>query len=245
MPESMLIVVTAAAVGLALAMGMIVFVLLRHERSRSNARAAMLAEMAADTTEPSAPADIELADDFASELTIEPAAGSDLFAAPPARSAWPSRIAIAGALIAVLFVAGSVLRGRIATHSPQQNPIAAEPTSGPVQLDLLSLRHSQQPGSLTITGLVQNPRTGTPLSKITATAMLFGENDTFVASGRTPLDITTLRPGDESGFVITIALDPSTSTTVTRYRVGFRGDDGRIIGHVDRRSTSPIARGPS
>ena len=32
---------------------------------------------------------------------------------------------------------------------------------------------------------------------------------------------------------------------VARYRIGFRAEDGRVIGHVDRRSTSAIARGPS
>jgi hypothetical protein len=112
-------------------------------------------------------------------------------------------------------------------------------------LDLLSLTHAQNPESLTITGLVQNPRSGQTMSKVVATAMLFGADDTFVASGKTALDLTTLRPGDESGFVITVPLASAPSTAVTRYRVGFRGEDGRIIGHIDRRMSTAIARGPS
>jgi hypothetical protein len=94
---------------------------------------------------------------------------------------------------------------------------------------------------LKITGLVQNPRQGAPLTRITATAMLFGSDGTFLASGRAPLDFSTLRPGDESGFVITVPV----SAPVARYRVGFRAEDGRIIGHVDRRLTGTIARGAS
>ena len=63
----------------------------------------------------------------------------------------------------------------------------------------------------------------------------------FLASGRAPLDFTLLRPGDESGFVIAVPV----TAPVARYRVGFRGEDGHVIGHVDRRSSGTIARGSS
>jgi hypothetical protein len=72
---------------------------------------------------------------------------------------------------------------------------------------------------------------------VAATAFLFGADGTFLASGRAPLDFTILRPGDESGFVISVPV----TLPVARYRIGFRGDDGRIIGHVDRRAANSIA----
>jgi hypothetical protein len=108
-------------------------------------------------------------------------------------------------------------------------------------LDLLSLDHAQKPDVLTITGLVQNPNGGAPLSNIAATAFLFGADGTFLASGRAPLDFASLRPGAETGFVINVPVN----VPVARYRVGFRGEDGRIIGHVDRRLSATIARGSS
>ncbi len=79
---------------------------------------------------------------------------------------------------------------------------------------------------------MQNPRDGAVLSKVIATALLFGPDGTFLASGRAPLDFTVLRPGDESGFVINVPV----TAPVARYRVGFRSEDGRVIGHIDRRT---------
>jgi hypothetical protein len=92
--------------------------------------------------------------------------------------------------------------------------------------------------ALTISGLVQNPRDGLPLSKITVTAFLFAADGSFLASGRAPLDFTVLRPGDESPFVISVPVQ----RPVARYRVGFRDEEGRIIGHVDRRAGGTMAR---
>ena len=95
-------------------------------------------------------------------------------------------------------------------------------------LQLLSLRHNQEEGRLVITGLVQNPRAGLPLSKVIATAFLFSADGTFLASGRAPLDFSTLAAGDESPFVLTVPV----KAPVARYRVGFRGEDGRVIAHT-------------
>jgi hypothetical protein len=111
-------------------------------------------------------------------------------------------------------------------------------TSEPAPLELLSLRDSQEDSRLTVTGLVQNPRAGAPLNRVVATAFVFAADGTFLASGRAPLDFSTLAPGDESPFVITIPV----KGTVARYRVGFRNEEGHVIGHVDRRSTGTLAR---
>jgi hypothetical protein len=241
MNASVMVVVSVASLALALVMGIILAFILRHERRRSDARAAMLAEMAAESSAPF-DSDFELETGFRPELEIAHAGSPDLFAAPPARSAWPRRLAIVGALAIVLVGTVTVVRSAL---SPAAPAAAAARSEEPALLDLLSLTHAQNTASLTITGLVQNPRTGQTMSKVVATAMLFGADDTFIASGKTSLDLTTLRPGDESGFVITVPLASAPSTAVTRYRVGFRGEDGRIIGHIDRRMSTAIARGPS
>ena len=234
----MMIVVTAAALALAIAMGLILALILREEKRRSNARAALLADMAAAET-----AD-ELTDDPTADVEIVRATADDLFVPPAAHSPWPKRLAIAGVLAVVLGGIGLAARLWPSNRVPVTTE-AASPASSASLLELLSLHHTQETASLTITGLVQNPRSGAPLSKITATAMLFGADGAFIGSGRTPLDLTTLRPGDESGFVITVPMASSAAANVSRYRIGFRGEDGRIIGHVDRRTTPSIARGPS
>ena len=116
--------------------------------------------------------------------------------------------------------------------------VAASAPAQQAQLELLSLRYTQEPNGLTISGMVQNPRSGTPLSQITATAFLFSGDGSFLTSGRAPLDHTTLQAGDESPFVISVPV----TGTVARYRVSFRDQSGRVIGHVDRRNNGAVAR---
>jgi hypothetical protein len=242
--DSLLIVITVASVALAIVMGMIVAKLFRDERRRSDARVAILAELAGQAElESDALADFDMRDD---SLPVAPViAASDLFAEREERSTWPRRLAVVGGLVMVLVVAFVGLRSRasISAVSNGAPPPAAQATSEElaIRLELMSLTHVAESGALKITGLVQNPRGGALVSKVTATAFLFGVDGTFLASGRAPLDFTTLRGGDESGFVINVPV----SVPVARYRVGFRGEDGRIIGHVDRRGAATIARGPS
>jgi hypothetical protein len=242
--DSMLIVVTAAAVALAASMGILVAKVVSDERRRSHARAALLADLASQAAAEDALADYELQDDV---LPVAPdVASSDLFAAREAGSAWPRRLAIVGG-IAVVLVAVTIGVRSLASFAPPPTTNATTspaPQPGddtPSRLELMSLTHAEEKGTLKITGLVQNPRGGDAVSKVSATAFLFGADGTFLASGRAPLDFTTLRAGDESGFVIEVPV----SSPVARYRVGFRSEDGRIIGHVDRRNESTIARGPS
>jgi hypothetical protein len=252
-------------------LAIVVAKLLRDEKRRSDARVAMLAAMAADAAADAPPEFRESDDwneadhddeDFAAreradvvqpetpELTLvypnAAAAGGDMFAAREVQSAWPRRLVVAGSLAAVLLAVGMIARSGLSGAATNAAPPshAAQPAATPpaqLPLDLLSLRQSQESSTLTITGLVQNPRAGGALSKVVATAFLFGADGSFLASGRAPLDFTVLRPGDESGFVITVPVN----APVARYRVGFRGEDGHVIGHVDRRSSGTIARGPS
>ena len=260
--ESVLIVVTLVSLCMTIALAVILVRLVRDERRRSDARVAVLREMAEAAVErqptehaqPSAisyqlsaksgstdilrqPADLDL--DYSHDNTV---LGTELFIRPEPSTAWPRRLAIVGILVLVVAAVGLAVRSRSGSTAPTTS-VATAATTGSASgqqtalLELLSLKQTQDTGALTITGLVQNPRDGAVLSKISATALVFSADGTFLASGRAPLDYTVLRPGDESGFVISVPV----SAPVARYRVGFRSEDGRVIGHIDRRTATTMA----
>ena len=142
-----------------------------------------------------------------------------------------------GLVLAALVLFGLTARARSADRTGGQStrPAAIAAPAAP-GLELLSLHDTRQPGTLTITGLVQNPRDGAMLTRVSVTAFAFDESGAFLASGRALLDITALAPGDESPFVVTVPV----AENVARYRIGFRGDDGRVIAHVDRRQQGAV-----
>ena len=117
-------------------------------------------------------------------------------------------------------------------------PIARISDRAAMPLELLALRHTQDGNTLTVSGTVRNPRTGAAQSQVFATAILFGADGNFLTSARAALDFTTLGPGDESPFVVTVPVNG----TVARYRVGFRAADGSVIAHVDRRADGTTAQ---
>jgi hypothetical protein len=210
---------------------------LREERRRSEARVAMLAAMAA-VTEYEEPG-VEY--DFGPELLDRggPLGSSDLFAVRESRSQWPGRLAVAGAMVAVVLTGAVALReSRTATKTNAAVNAVPPPVS---TLELLSLEHAEGRDSLTIRGRVHNPAQGAAISDVAVTALLFAPDGTLLANGRAPLDLAALPPGGESAFTIAVPV----SAQVARYRIGFRGTDGRTIGHVDKRSPQNIARGPS
>ena len=75
------------------------------------------------------------------------------------------------------------------------------------------------------------------LSRVTVTAYAFDDKGSFLASGHALLEVTSLAPGDESPFVVSVPV----TETVARYRIGFRGEDGRVIAHIDKRQQAPVA----
>jgi len=271
--QTLLLVITLGSLAMTIVLAAILVRLIRFERRREAVRVDLLREMADEASDDGEvdrsgvqlPAvdqrgfdrpeidrpELDLpaveAPDFRLRDTVDVAparASADLFAHSEQGSAWPRRAAVAAA-IAALIVAGVFGLGRPSAPAgaPRSDvPTAttgASPPQTPALLELLSLKQTQEGGALTITGLVQNPRDGAALSKIVATAMLFDSDGTFLASGRAPLDFTVLRPGDESGFVITVPV----KAPVARYRVGFRNEDGQVIGHIDRRTASTLATG--
>jgi hypothetical protein len=230
-----LLITTIVAIAAAAAAIIAMCVAFRRERRRSEARVVALRQMAggadlsdAIETAPNEPYDF---------ATYEHGAEArPMFSEAAETSPWRRRVAAAVVTAAVVTAVGYVLLSRGNSTEPHGSAAAAATSMAP--LELLSLRHNQENGRLVITGLVQNPRAGAPLTRIIATAFLFGADGAFLASGRAPLDFSTLGAGDESPFVITVPV----ATAVARYRVGFRGADGRVIAHVDRRATGTLAR---
>jgi len=231
--DFVLVSITALSLVLALAMGVVLFTVLREDRQRSDARVAALAAASAKFDLPLASRD--------SELLREPAqivrTADDLFVVSPEPSPWLRRLGVATALAVVIGALGYVL-----LPARTAAPSAAAAAAQAVPLELVSLSHTQQPSGLTISGTVYNPRGATPVSQVSAAAVLFGPDGKFLTSARAPLDFTTLRPGEESPFVVTIPV----AGVVARYRVGFRAADGSAIAHVDRRADATAAQnGPS
>lgn len=245
MTTTILLTITIVSLILTIVLALRVVQLTREERRRSAARVAALTRMADAAAEEDPSFEIDRADEDG--LTFDRiehvARTGDLFATHEARhphGEWPQRLGVVVAVAVVVAIATVAVRWRATTPQPASaNQIAGTASSAqaPGLLELLSLKHTQGNNTLTITGLVQNPRDGVPLTRVAATAYLFGSDGSLLASGRAPLDFTLLRPGDESGFAITVPV----TVAVARYRVGFRGEDGRIIGHVDRRGSATIA----
>jgi hypothetical protein len=148
---------------------------------------------------------------------------------------------VIGALAAVATTMVFVVSGRVPRESPAGTPAvavrSAPPAADIAPLELRSLHHTEEAQNFVVTGVVHNPRGGAPLSGVVATAFLFGSDGGFLSSSRAPVDFTILAPGDESPFVVTVPV----SGRVSRYRIGFRTEDGRVIAHVDKRAPDALA----
>jgi hypothetical protein len=263
--DTILLTVTALSLAMAASMTLIVVKLLRQERARSEARVAALGAMASDPViDPStgrttpvprrtrvapvvsrprrADQGIQLDD-----LEIRPAertvAGvAQLFAHADEPSPWGRRLVVIGSLAVVVFAIGfAAVSGTLhpaASNAAASTSAEQAPPLNTAPLELLSLHHVQEARRLVITGVVQNPRSGATLSRVVATAFLFGPDGAFLTSSRAPLDFTTLTPGVESPFVVSVPV----AGAVARYRIGFRTEDGRVISHVDRRAPDSLAQ---
>ena len=230
--DTILVTVTVISLAIASVLGVLLWRTSREERRRSEARVNLLMDLAA----PKAPRTerVRYAD-----LDLRPTPqGSDagtLFQARDEQTAWPRRLFAAGALAMAIGVAV------LAWHTIGRMTPAARPAETVTQvrapLELLSLAHQQQGDTFVVTGLVENPRGAAPLSNVLATVMVFGADGTLLASGRAPLDFTTLPPGGESPFVVRVP-----TTGASKYRVAFRDPHGEALAHIDRRSSDAVAR---
>jgi hypothetical protein len=230
--DTTLVGVTLLSLAMSAALSVIVWRMLRDERERSEARVTALTTLSARSSA-RPPQDLP--------LRQAPANIGALFAEPEQASPWGHRFAV---MAGVGLVMASIVLFALAARGPKSATATAPAAAGHANaaaplagLELISLRDARQADSLTITGLVQNPRTGQPLTRVTVTAYTFDDKGSFLASGRALIDVTALTPGDESPFVVTVPV----TETVARYRIGFRGEDGRVIAHVDKRHQAPIA----
>ncbi len=242
--DAILLTVTGISLALAAGMGALLGRLLRDERRRSDARVALLADLTGEAAADDTPRtrrdarSIRL-DDY--DLRPSPAADihvQELFDDHHAPSAWPRRLAVIGSIAAVVVAVGfgwSHIRRSSAEPAPTAR---VQVRAGNAPLELLALRHTQDERKLTVAGLVQNPREGKLLSGVKITLFVFGPGGSFMASGQAALDFTSLAPGEESPFLVQVPVFGD----IARYRIGFRGDDDRVLAHVDRRSADSLAQ---
>lgn len=191
--------------------------LLREERRRSAARVAALSA-AIDATTPAAPT----------------TGVHDLFATTPSAAAHGNpliKVAVGAAMAIILIVVVASANRGGGTAGSGAAGAQSTATGGAAPLELISMRHTRDGDTLTVTGLVRNPRAAGNVTRVTAVILAFNRAGAFINSGRAALDFTTLQPGDESPFVVTV---PSASD-VGRYRVSFRTEAG-VVRHVDLRS---------
>jgi hypothetical protein len=222
MDPLLFILITVSLVA-AVGFGGLTLKLLRDEKARSDARVAALAN--ALDGEPARPV-----------LPRETRSSRDLFAPAPVAAGRGNPLvkALAGAAVSLVVIAAVFIA---ISGGSSRDGTRVERAVSP--LELVSMRHAREGQTLTVTGLVRNPASGANVTRITAVVFAFDRTGAFVASGGAPLDFTTLEPGDESPFVVTI---PNV-TDVGRYRVTFRGEHG-VVRHVDRRDPHSAVRTP-
>jgi len=217
-------VVVVASLALAVVMAALAWRILRGDRQRADARAAMLRRLAMEPEEEPGPR--------WQDAMLPPPVFSSIERQPAPTRRWM------GAIVVVLFMAlgagtvyglypeglagagdGSRLSGFLSRRTE------ARP------LELLSLSYRVEDGDFVVTGLVQNPPTGRPSPTIVAVVYAFDAKGNYFASAKAPLAFDTLAPGAESPFVVRL---PQTAG-VSRFRVGFRSTDGSVVAHEDRR----------
>jgi hypothetical protein len=259
--ESLLIVVMVLAVVLAVGASVFAWRVLRRDRHRSDARVARLQSLAVEPTrdwefdEPE-PADaVPYAAAEPEPVAVPPIAapvaprprvaarhipdlsGSspDLFAAAVPATPGPRWGALAIVTVVFMSLGAGGAYALYGSNGSLNWPVLTS-LGGDEPLALLSLSHRREGGEFVVTGLVENPSSGRAAASLTAVIYLFDNNGQYFASGRATLEDTTLRPGELSPFEVRI----KSSARVSRYRVGFRQDDGEGVAHVDRRG-DPVA----
>ena len=216
--DTVLIVLTCASAAAAAAFGFNAWRARADEARRSAARVAALSAAIDGAELPGAPA----------MPPHDAVAVTSMFATAPGGSVQGRplvKMGVMGALATVFIV--------IVAMANRDHTAPAAPAAEEAALELVSMRHTRQAGTLTVSGLVRNPRDGAPRSHITAVVFAFDRSGGFIASGRAGLDFTNLAPGDESPFVVKI---PGVAGAV-RYRVSFRTEEG-IVRHLDRRAAA-------
>ena len=161
---------------------------------------------------------------FAPEPLTSGAEVGGLFAAPDSRSPWGPRLAIAGVIVALLAIVGSVAAFRGSSHPASGR---RRGTPGAARARSSAARAACSPSAAGCrtraarTAIAESHRDGLPVRR------------RWLVPDQRPraLDVPTLTAGAESAFAVTIPVNGA----VARYRVSFRDS----AGHRDR------ARGPT
>jgi hypothetical protein len=234
--DLLLVVLTILSLAAAAGFAVVAWRLQREERHRSAARVAALSSAldALDTLDAfDAPVAADepvsgVPDAALSVAGASPVPVASMFRMEPGTSV-QGRPLIKAAVVGVMavFVVVAAAMGNRSTGAAASASVAPEQAP----LELMSMRHSREGTTLTVTGLVRNPPGGAEARRVTAVVFAFDRNGGFTASGRAALDFVVLEAGDESPFVVTI---PNV-TEVAKYRVSFRTENG-MMRHVDRRA---------
>lgn len=215
----MLVVLSVLSFIAAIVFGALAWHARREEQRRSDARVAALA-MAID-----------------GDMAAQPPAAHPMFTperhvAARGNPILKAAVGIAMTVLVVIAVAMAAhdkpSTGTTAEHAGQRATAGADAGT---RLELLAMRDSRNRDALTVSGLVRNARSSGEIDHVSAVVLAFGRDGTFIASSRAPLDMSRLRPGEESPFVVTV---PG-AAGVERYRVTFRTDHG-VIRHLDLRN---------
>jgi hypothetical protein len=213
--DTVLIVLTCASIAAAITFAVSAWRVRAEDARRSSARVAALSSA------------IDASERFASPTAAhEPVAVTSLFTTSSGASVQGRplvRMGVFAGLAAAFLIVVAIANREDAA------PVVAPKADA--ALELVSMHHTRAGRSLTVSGLVRNPRDAAARSHISAVVFAFGRGGEFVTSGRAALDFTNLAPGDESPFVV--RLPPVAG--IVRYRVSFRTEDG-IVRHVDRRA---------
>lgn len=223
--DTMMLMVVGIALAVAVGMAVVAWRLLRGERQRTEARAAMLRQLAFESVAPS----------------LEPAFGATFDRTPA-----PSRRLMAVGVVIIFMAVGAASvygiykplnggsAGPGASGSMSRSSSASATADRP--LELLSLSHRTESEDFVVAGLVQNPADGRTASSVMAVVYAFNAQGEYFASGKATLEFGPLAPGAESPFMVRLPKTPG----VSRFRVGFRAQDGSVVAHVDRRQSGGI-----
>lgn len=207
-------------------------------RSRPATRVATMQTAAAEEITWAPPTAAELPLHPASSATTTtgattPAMGEAFLGGTTAYRSSGGQSLLAAVAIMLLMVLGAA--GAWLYQSHPAAPAAAAALAGK-PLELISLRHTRGGDRLAVSGMVRNPANGDTVDTLSASVLLFDQNNGYLTSARAVVDVPHLRPGEESPFTITVQAPAGAA----RYRVSFRSND-RLVNHVDRRGQVPAA----
>jgi type II secretory pathway pseudopilin PulG len=144
------------------------------------------------------------------------------------------RLPLLAAAVLIVLLGGALVIFTMSATKTAASAAQAAPQAA--ALELVSLGHTRDAGSLTISGAIRNPASGHEIEGLTAVVSLLDDKGGLISTQDVPLDYRALHPGDEAPFKLRVP-NPG---AIARYRVSFRsGTD--LIPHVDRRAETKLA----